>query len=93
MIYVDDYLFPATVCGIKSNWSHLFSMPPDVEELAMFGERIGLRRRWLQHADDPWRAHFDVTITKRKEAIENGAVEIGARRAAEMRLEFKRRLQ
>lgn len=91
MIYVDDYLFPATVRGVTAKWSHLIALPPDVEELTVFAERIGLPRRWLQHPDDPARAHFDVTMSKRTEAIENGAIPVTARRMAEMRIEFRKR--
>lgn len=91
MIYVDDYLFPAVVCGVKGKWSHLFSMPPDIDGLVLFGERIGLYRRWLQNPNDPIRAHFDVTVSKRAEAIREGAIEVTAKRAAEMRIEMYQR--
>jgi hypothetical protein len=77
-IYVDDYRVEATVNGIKSRWSHLMAWPPDKEELLAFGEKIGLKKEWLQYPEKPARTHFDVTENKRALAIEHGAQQIRA---------------
>jgi hypothetical protein len=73
-VYVDDWRQPARVGQIKARWSHLTVGPDDdLAELHAFAARIGLRRAWFQ--DKPWpRAHYDVTDSKRREAITAGAV-------------------
>jgi hypothetical protein len=43
-------------------------------ELLDMADRIGVARKWLQHADTP-REHFDIAMTKRAEAVRLGAVE------------------
>lgn len=51
------------------------------EELLAMAEAIGLRRRWLQDAGT-YREHFDVSLTKKREALARGAVEISRRELA-----------
>ncbi len=73
-VYVDDMRMPARVGRIQARWSHL--MADTDEELHAFAAGIGLRRSWAQHPGT-WRSHYDVTDSKRAEAIRAGAVEIG----------------
>jgi hypothetical protein len=63
-VYVDNV-------GIKASgriWYHLISDTND-NEIHIFAKRIGLKRSWF-HVD-----HYDVTTTKRIQALKNGAVE------------------
>jgi Protein of unknown function (DUF4031) len=75
-VYVDDVRIPARVGRLEARWSHLTVGPDDdIAELHAFAARIGLRRSWFQ--DKKWpRAHYDVTESKRQEAIRAGAVAI-----------------
>jgi hypothetical protein len=84
-VYVDDWRQPARVGQITARWSHLTVGPDDdLAELHAFATRIGLRRAWFQ--DKPWpRAHYDVTDSKRREAIAAGAVSITSREAGQQR--------
>lgn len=70
-------------------WSHMIA--DSREELHEFAKRLGLRRSWFQdpmvngkskpaegsRAAENW--HYDVTETKRREAIHLGAVEVSWR--------------
>jgi hypothetical protein len=81
-VYVDDMRIPARVGKISGRWSHLFVGPgEDVQELHDFAAAIGLRRSWFQ---DRWPlAHYDVTDSKRQQAIAAGAVPITWRETGE----------
>ena len=80
-IYVDNLNLRAAVKnGSKthtSRWCHLMTDSSDAE-LVAFAKRIGLKPQWLQ---DPgtFTSHFDVTETKRRAAVEAGAIEISWR--------------
>lgn len=45
------------------------------EELLAMADRIGVQRRWLQYPRT-WKEHFDISLTKRAEAVRHGAVEV-----------------
>ena len=45
------------------------------DELLAMADRIGVARRWLQHAGTP-KEHFDIALSKRALAVKAGAVEI-----------------
>lgn len=64
----------ARVGRIEARWSHL--MADTDEELHRFAAVIGLRRSWAQYPGT-WKSHYDVTDSKRAEAIAAGAVQIG----------------
>ena len=85
-VYVDDWRQPARVGRVTATWSHLTVGPyDDIDELHVFAARIGLKRSWFQ--DKPWpRAHYDVTESKRRQAIAAGAVPITWREAGQRRL-------
>jgi Protein of unknown function (DUF4031) len=81
-IYVDDWQQKARVGRLNARWSHLTAGPfDDPAELHAFAERIGLKRSWYQGPPKhPWpRSHYDVTESKRQEAISAGAVPITSR--------------
>ena len=48
------------------------------EELVSMAAQLGLRVQWLQNPGE-WSEHFDVSLSKRKEAIRCGAVEVTMR--------------
>lgn len=75
-VYVDDLRMPARVGRIAARWSHL--MADSDEELHRFAASIGLRRSWAQYPGT-WKSHYDVTDSKRAQAIAAGAVQIGYR--------------
>lgn len=82
-VYVDDSRRRARVGGITGRWSHLITDNPDINELHEFADRIGLRREWFQEFTKRpaglYRPHYDVTDSKRQEAIAAGATPIGVR--------------
>lgn len=90
-IYVDDWRQQARVGRLNARWSHLTVSPEDdIAELHAFAARIGLKREWFQ--DKPWpRAHYDVTESKRQEAIRAGAVSITWREAGRQMVDARRR--
>jgi len=45
------------------------------EELVAMADKIGVQRRWLQHAGTP-KEHFDVSLSKRALAVQHGAIAI-----------------
>lgn len=83
-VYVDRAFIPARVRGgITDTWCHLTA--DTKEELHAFAARIGLQRRWFQTckkssacrpADRCVHWHYDVTASKRAQALAAGAVEI-----------------
>ncbi|OKI47215.1 DUF4031 domain-containing protein [Micromonospora sp. CB01531] len=88
-VYVDNARIPARVNRINGRWSHLTA--DTVEELNAFAARLGLRPEWFQtckrkcHSTMPcvhW--HYDVTDSKRTEAIAAGAQPIDLRTWAEI---------
>lgn len=77
-IYVD----PLMSCRDKRYWKwdkacHLFA--DNLEELHAFAAGLGLKREWFQ--DHPRLAHYDLTSSKRKLAVQQGAVELDTRQA------------
>lgn len=73
-VYVDDMRMPARVGRISAKWSHLMADTDD--ELHEFAARLGLKRSWHQKPGTPL-SHYDVTDSKRDEALRMGAVPIG----------------
>jgi len=84
-VYVDDFRVPARVGRLSARWSHLTVEPDgDLDELHAFAARIGLRRSWFQGPPEHRHPHYDVTDSKRQEAIAAGAVAITWREAGQM---------
>lgn len=52
---------------------HMWSDSRD--ELFEMVDKIGVERRWIQMPPKASWEHFDISMTKRKLAVENGAVE------------------
>ncbi len=87
-VYVDDMRMKARVGNIEARWSHL--MADTDEELHAFAARIGLQRRWAQYPGT-WKSHYDVTDSKRRQAIAHGAVPIGYASAEAIALTRRKR--
>ena len=47
------------------------------EELLEMADQIGIQRRWIQKAGK-YTEHFDVCLSKRKEAVKAGAIEVSS---------------
>lgn len=47
-------------------------------ELDAMVDRIGVARRWKQHAGT-WREHYDISLSKRRLAVQAGAIEVTSR--------------
>lgn len=80
-IYVDSAMIPASVPNgprvHTSRWCHLMSDRLDPVELHRFAQTIGLRRAWFQSKPgNPVHDHYDLTLSKRAQAVRYGAVEI-----------------
>lgn len=80
-VYVDDmYRYPMGALG----WMKMSHMIADsTEELVQMAMIIGVNPKWIQCAGTN-REHFDISLGKRKLAVENGAVEITIREMARM---------
>ena len=66
-VYVDDMRAPFG----RMVMCHMFADSAD-ELLAT----IGVARKWIQHAGDGDREHFDIALSKRALAVKNGAIEM-----------------
>lgn len=80
MIYVDrTATYPPEALkpdarAFGNRWCHLWSSTNDEAELLRFAARIKLPPRWLQR-HRPAFLHFDLTPSRRRAALLNGAVE------------------
>lgn len=77
MVYVDDF---------KAKYDRMIMchMIADTrEELLEMVDKIGVQRKWIQEFGTA-REHFDISLVKKKLAIQNGAKGIGMRELAEM---------
>lgn len=59
------------------------------EELMDIAAKIGLQSRWIQKAGTP-QEHFDVSLSAKRKAVENGAVQITMRELA-IKIRYKRK--
>lgn len=59
---------------------HLLTDGP-IEELHAFAKRIGMRREWFQEKSAP---HYDLTATRRRQAVAQGAIELDRRQLVEL---------
>jgi len=72
-VYVDDMYKLAMGRFANMKMSHL--MADTKEELLVMVDKIGVQGKWIQN-EGQWHEHFDICISKRNKAIENGAIEI-----------------
>lgn len=59
-----------------------------VEELHAMADKIGIRRRWFQNHKTP---HYDICLSKRRMALQHGAVEIDRREVVAIIRRFRER--
>ena len=68
-VYVDDMNAPfgqMVMCHLIADTT---------KELLAMVDKIGVRRKWIQD-QGTHREHFDIALSKKKLALENGAIEI-----------------
>lgn len=53
------------------------------QELMGMVDKIGVHRKWIQKSGTP-REHFDISLGKKKLAVQNGAKEISVRELSQM---------
>jgi hypothetical protein len=53
------------------------------EELHNFAAKIGMKRAWFQCGDKHAMPHYDLVSSRRKKAVELGAIEINRRQLSE----------
>ena len=63
----------------RMRMSHMFA--DTLGELHAIAARLGLRRAWFQNHDTP---HYDICQTKKRDALELGAIEIDRRKVVEI---------
>jgi hypothetical protein len=78
-VYVDGMVHH----GSRGRWCHMWS--ENLDELHAMADKIGLKRRWFQN--HPLHPHYDLVMSKRRLAIQNGAVACSEREMGRMILE------
>lgn len=76
-VYVDD---------MKAKYGRMIMchmLADTTAELLAMADRIGVQRKWLQHAGTA-KEHFDIAVSKRGLAVAAGAVQISWREAGLM---------
>ena len=82
-VYVDDLAnWGWKLRGRTVASCHMFTDSADLEELHRIAAEIGMKRRWFQ--DHHLAPHYDLTPTRRADAIAVGAVEVDRHRAVEI---------
>jgi len=76
-VYVDSFNAPFR------NMIMCHMIADSTEELLAMVDRIGVKRKWIQYAGT-YQEHFDICLSKKDKALQNGAVEITARELAAM---------
>lgn len=72
-VYIDNMHETGVGNFGRMKMSHMIA--DTTEELLEMADKIGVNKRWIQHADTA-NEHFDVCMSKRKKAIELGAIPI-----------------
>lgn len=78
-VYVDDMRAPfgrMIMCHMVADTD---------EELHAMAKRIGVNKKWCQHAGTP-KIHYDICLSRRQLAVKYGAVEITRRDLARITL-------
>jgi hypothetical protein len=76
MVYVDD---------MKAQYGRMIMchmIADTVDELHAMADKIGIERRWFQASTN--HPHYDISLSKRKLAVQFGAEEITARQTVEL---------
>jgi len=80
MVYVDD------MKAVFGNMKMCHMIADTHEELIEMVDRIGVQRKWIQ-SRGTYREHFDICLSKRKLAVENGAREVTRRELGRLLME------
>ena len=64
-------------------------MADTTEELLTMADKIGVDRKWIQHAGTP-KEHFDVAKVSRAKAVAAGAIEITMKEMGKFYISKKR---
>jgi hypothetical protein len=86
-VYVDELL----AHGTSATWRHSHSchmIADTLDELNAMADRIGLKRSWLQQKSG--QPHYDLTESKRRLAVANGAVEITWRELGRREMAYRK---
>lgn len=86
MVYVDDMeakFGRMTMCHMLADTT---------AELLAMADRIGVQRKWIQHAGTP-QEHFDIALSKRALAVQAGAQEITWEEAGKMVAQRRKAVQ
>lgn len=86
MVYVDDMAAPfgsMIMCHMVADTT---------EELLAMADRIGVQRKWIQHAGTSGE-HFDICLSKKKLAIRTDAKPISGRELGMMLLQKRKAIQ
>lgn len=75
-VYVDDF----NIEFGRMKMSHMIA--DSKEELLEMATKIGVDHKWIQYPDT-FKEHFDICLSKKKKAIQFGAVLITARELSE----------
>ena len=84
-VYVDNYGELTGRNFGRMKMSHM--MADSMQELLEMCDKIGVNRKWIQYAGTE-KEHFDICLSKRKKAIQFGAVELTIREMSDF---FKKR--
>lgn len=86
MVYVDD---------MKAKFQNMIMchmMADSTEELLVMADKIGVARKWIQHAGTVLE-HFDICLSKRAKAVRCGAKEITGRQVGRMVIDRRNALK
>lgn len=78
-VYVDNFYITGGGNFGRMKMSHM--MADTSAELMEMALKIGMKAEWIQYPGESTE-HFDVSISRRKEAIKNGAIEVPMRKLA-----------
>ena len=76
-VYVDDERMPYR----RMLMCHMLA--DTTEELLAMADKIGVQRKWIQHAGTP-KEHFDICLSKRAKAIQHGALDADREKVVEI---------
>lgn len=82
---------PVYVDKARNNYKRMIMchlLADTIDELHLFAEQIGLKREWFQNGSTP---HYDLSLTKRKVAINHGAKEIDNKQVVEIIKKYRQR--
>lgn len=74
-VYVD---FQKNKYGRMKMCHMLADTLPELHDMA---QKIGMKRSWFQNSNIP---HYDLSLSKRKLAVQNGAIEIDRKKTVEL---------